>query len=203
MNPRPRPERTPDASRRRALSAAACALLVAACAPLQPHETVTATARTPLAAFELEGRLSATDGTQAASGGLAWQHTPQADSLTLFSPLGSIVARLDSSPAGAVLTHANGTRHQAADADTLIPAVLGIDLPTGQFARWVQAAPGAGAEVRSRDAAGRPTLVIDQGWRIDYLAYIDASPQALPARLDITRGEARLRLIIDHWTTAQ
>ena len=78
--------------------------------------------------------------------------------------------------------------------------VLGIDVPSARLPRWVQGAPDDGAQIRERDAAGRPQLVIDQGWRIDYLAYADDHPAALPARLDISRGEARIRLIIDSWT---
>ncbi|MER2551737.1 MAG: outer membrane lipoprotein LolB, partial [Thauera sp.] len=73
--------------------------------------------------------------------------------------------------------------------------------PAPRLPRWVQAAPDADAEVRTRDSSGRPQLVIDQGWRIDYLGYADDTAAALPQRLDISRGDARLRLIIDSWTT--
>lgn len=185
---------------RRSFAMAACTLLIAACAPMQPRESVTAAARAPLAAFALEGRLSATDGRQAANGGVDWQHAARSDRLTLLSPLGQIVARLDSTPEGASLTQADGTRVLASDIDSLLPRVLGVELPAQRLARWVQAAPDAAAEIRHRDAVGRPQLVIDQGWRIEYLAYADDAPQALPARLDVSRGDARLRLIIDHWT---
>jgi outer membrane lipoprotein LolB len=65
----------------------------------------------------------------------------------------------------------------------------------------VQAAPDADAEVRDLDPAGRPQRVIDQGWRIDYLGYADDTAAAAAARLDISRGDARVRLIIDSWTT--
>ena len=79
--------------------------------------------------------------------------------------------------------------------------MLGIDVPVASLGRWVQAAPDAAAEVRNRDSAGRPALVIDQGWRIEYLAYLSTAADSPPARLDISRGDARIRLVIDSWTT--
>ncbi|MFP5402261.1 MAG: lipoprotein insertase outer membrane protein LolB [Gammaproteobacteria bacterium] len=191
----------PFAPRRRALLVGAlAALTLAACAPLAPRETVGAAARPLMNAFLLEGRLSATDGRQAASGRVEWEHAAQADRLTLLSPLGQIVARLDSGPDGARLLSADGTQRDAASADALLPEVLGVDVPSARLPRWVQGAPDRGAEVRERDGAGRPLLVIDHGWRIDYLAYADDRPDALPARLDISRGDARIRLLIDSWT---
>jgi len=69
------------------------------------------------------------------------------------------------------------------------------------LAAWTQAAPPPEAEVRERDAQGRPQRVIDRGWIVEYLDYRDDSPAAMPRRLDISRGDTRLRLVIDQWTT--
>lgn len=195
--PQPRP---PLPRRRSLLAGTAAALVLAACAPMAPREAVAVAPRAPMPAFLLDGRMSATDGRQAASGRVEWEHAARTDRLTLLSPLGQIVARLDSGPDGARLTSADGTQRDAPSADALLPEVLGIEVPSARLPRWVQGAPDTGADVRERDGAGRPLLVIDQGWRIDYLAYADGHPAALPARLDISRGDARIRLIIDSWT---
>ncbi|HAF53669.1 MAG TPA: outer membrane lipoprotein LolB, partial [Thauera sp.] len=160
------------ASSRRSLFVGALATLaLAACAPITPRDTPRAAERPLMQAFLLEARLSATDGRQAASGRMEWAHTPQADRLTLLSPLGQIVARLDSGPDGARLMSADGTRREAPSADALLPDVLGVDVPSARLPRWLQGAPDVDAQIRKLDASGRPQLVIDQGWRIDYLAY--------------------------------
>lgn len=180
--------------------AAATALAVSACAPLAPQLEAPPAVRTAADAFELHGRLSASDGQQAASGTVDWQHEHGSNNWTLASPLGQILARLDSDARGAQLRTADGQHFSAASADELLPRVLGIEIPVDRLAHWVQAAPAADAEVRTRDAAGRPALVIDRGWRIEYPAYADASPAAAPARIEVSRGDARLRLLIDAWT---
>ncbi len=183
------------------LAGATCAiaLLASGCAPLAPIAAPDVALRTPLAAFELSGRVVASDGQQAASGGLEWRHDRGSDQWTVSTPLGQILAQLDSDASGARLVTANGQRLQAANAEALLPQLIGIDAPVDRLAQWVQATPAADAEVRRRDAHGRPALVIDRGWRIEYPAYASDSPDAAAARVDVSRGEARLRLIIDRW----
>ncbi len=188
------------AGRRAAGMLAACAASwLAACAPLAPAPTTLAM-RQVAPAFELAGRISASDGERAANGRIEWQHDPAADTWTVFSPLGQIAARLQRDAGGATLMTADGQRAVAASAEELLPRVLGVDVPVARLSRWVQAAPEAAAEVRALDALGRPAVVIDQGWRIDYASYADTAPDAPPARIDISRGDARIRLIIDQWT---
>lgn len=198
MSPVARPARS--RARWRAGALLAVTVTASACAPLPPAPPAAAAQRQAAAAFELEGRLSASDGQQAASGTLSWTHARGRDTLTLYTPLGQIAARLDSGPAGASLHLADGSRVDAPDVAQLLPRVLGVEVPVERLGRWVQAAPTADAEVRVRDAAGRPAVVIDQGWRIDYPAYAADHASALPARIDITRGDTRLRLVIDTWT---
>lgn len=185
---------------RRTLLGGACALLLAACTPTLVRDGAQPASRPFLPAFAVEGRLSATDGRNAASGRFEWVHDDEQDRLTLFSPLGQVVALLEGDPAGASLEAADGSRREAADVDALLPEALGVDLPAARLPRWIQAAPATDAEVRILDAAGRPQLVFDQGWRIDYAGYADDTAAAAPQRLEISRGDARVRLIIDSWT---
>lgn len=186
--------------------ALATSALTTACtlfsAPAPAPESV---ARQTFGAFSLTGRLSATDGEHSATGRLEWQHAPGTDRWTVLSPFGQIVARIEASPTGAELTLANGERRHAAQAADLmaglLPGIVDAGLPPARLAAWVQAAPPADAEVRTLDAHGRPARAIDQGWSIDYLAYRDEAPGALPRLLDIFRGDFRLRLTIEQWET--
>ncbi|AMO37661.1 outer membrane lipoprotein LolB [Thauera humireducens] len=179
----------------------AIALGLAACAPLSVTAPDTVVTRNAAPAFELQGRLSASDGQQAASGRVEWQHVRGTHHFTLLTPLGQVVAQLDADALGARLQTADGQVLSADSAEALLPQVLGVDVPIGRLGLWVQAAPGPEAEIRNRDSAGRPALVIDLGWRIEYLDYAGESADAPPARLDISRGDARIRLVIDSWTT--
>ena len=179
---------------------AAVAGLATGCAtgPLAP--VVAPVERTIAQGFELEGRLSASEGDRAASGQLLWTHSPGADQWTLVNPLGQIVAQLVGTPRGARLLTADGRRLEGTNAATMLPELLGVSAPFDGLPHWVQASPRAGATVLVRDGIGRPARIADDGWLIEYPEYASPAPDAPPRRIDAAWGEARIRLIIDQWT---
>lgn len=185
--------------RRHLLAALGTALLISACATQAPTPQPIAP-RTLAPAFELEGRLAASDGKEAASGGLLWSHGRGADEWTLFNPLGQIVAQLVSTPRGATLLTADGQARRADSAAEVLPDLLGVPAPLEGLTYWVQALPRDGARILEVDPAGRPIRIADAGWIIDYGAYDGEQPDAAPRRIDASWGEARIRLIIDKWT---
>ena len=180
-------------------------ILTTACTPQSVAPLPDPVARQALDTFSLSGRLSASDGGQSASGRLDWERHAETDRWTISSPFGQIVAQINSGPDGAEVLLANGERRYAPRVADLVPILLpgaaAANLPPEHLAAWVQAAPTDGAEVRTLDAQGRPARLIDRGWIIDYTGYQNESPEALPRLIDISRGEFRLRLVIDRWKT--
>lgn len=165
----------------------------------QPAQT--AVSRHIVDRFSLEGRVAAYQDSQSVHGQLEWSHDEYHDRWTLLTPLGQIAAQLERTPEGVRLLTADGRQYQAPQFDALPEAVANVPVPLEYLARWVQAAPADPAQIRSLDEVGRPVVVVDQGWRIEYLEYQNNTPAALPRRLEVSRGAARLRLVIDYWET--
>lgn len=186
---------------KRIAALATFALLASGCAlhPLQ-REQAPLVERHAVQAFDLEGRIAASDGERAANGRLRWEHRPQGDDWVVLSPLGQIVAQVIGTTEGAMLRTADGQRMLAKDTATLLPHVLGVNAPADHLADWIQAIPAPGAQVLGTDEIGRPTRISDSGWIIDYLEYSDDSAQANPRRLLAQWGDARLRIVVDKWT---
>lgn len=183
--------------------AAATLLALSGCAALTAPPPSGEVARGTVRAFLLEGRISASDGDRAASGRLEWEHTTDADSWLLFSPLGQVVAQLVATSTGATLRTADGQTVYGRSAEDMLPELLGVPAPTDGLAHWVQAAPRSGARVLTIDATGRPARMSDAGWIIDYPEYASDSPDAMPRRIDARWGEARIRLVIDSWVVLE
>lgn len=187
--------------RRRSLLLATLGVaLLTGCAQHRLAPADSAVEREAASSFEIEGRIAASDGEHAANGRMLWAHAPERDEWTLFSPLGQIVARLESGPEGARLRTADGRLTETSDADSLMPQLLGVPAPLDALPGWIQAAPRPPARVLELDAHGRPARISDHGWIIDYPEYADDSPTALPRRIDARWGEARLRIVVDNWT---
>lgn len=177
-------------------------VILSGCATLAPPSDVAEATRDTVSAFLLEARISATDGERAASGRLEWEHAAEADSWLLFSPLGQVVAQLVATNAGATMRTADGQTLTAHSAEAMLPELLGVPAPADGLAHWVQAVPRSGARVLATDAVGRPARMSDAGWIIDYSEYVSESPDAMPRRIDAHWGDARIRLVIDHWAVS-
>jgi outer membrane lipoprotein LolB len=172
-------------------------LLVAACAQ-QPLREMQRPPRETIGAYSLEGRVSVKRGTQANQAGISWQHGATSDDIELSGPLGQKAARLSRDASGARLETSAHEKYAAADWNGLSERVLAVALPLDNMALWVTGTFGAGSVVE-RDASGRPLHALENGWQIDYPVYESSLPNALPALIDLRRGDIHVRLKIDLW----
>lgn len=176
----------------------AVAWLVAGCAALPPGAPA-AVERHLEQRFELVGRMAVSEGERSASMGVEWRHGA-GDEWLFLSPLGQVVARIESDGRGALLQASGQEPLRAASVQELMGRVLGLAPPVEGVAAWVQGFPRDGARVRRLDEVGRPASVADAGWIIDYLEYAGPQADARPRRLEAAWGGARLKLVIDQWT---
>lgn len=168
-----------------------CALLPAApqpaARPAQPEA----------APFALNGRIAVKYDGASHSAGLRWMHQPQSDEILLLAPLGQTVARIYRDASGAKLESGN-QYYQADDVEALMQQVLGWHFPLTGMHYWVLglAAAGSPAQVE-RDAEGRIEVLHQSGWEVRYLRYAGDQADSLPARLQLSRDNLQVQLLID------
>ena len=155
--------------------------------------------------FELSGRIAVKFGDEASSGNLAWRHRAAGDDLLISSSLGQGIAHLVRDGDNFVLTTSDAHEYRSADSESLTEEVLGYRLPIEGLADWVRARPYRhGPAPRAQyDALGRPTAMQQGDWRIEYFAYQDDSPAALPSRMRLVYPGLEMRLAISSWRIAQ
>ena len=187
------------ASRRVFAFAVAAALLVEGCATLEPR--VGSVPVLPDAPFNAQGRLSARHGADAVSANFQWKHSPPRDELSLSTPLGQTVAELSGDAAAHVarVRLANGDGLQADDWPSLTARALGFPLPVTGLASWIRGGAHPGSAYRAeRDAAGRATLLRQDGWEIVF-DYADETATT-PTRIRMTFPDVEVRIVIDALT---
>ena len=151
--------------------------------------------------YTLEGRFGLRDNGNAQQGRIRWQHGPEGNRILIQDPLGGGVAELFDGPGGARMQRADGGVETAADAPSLMRQLTGVALPVGHVARWLtgRALPAEGVR---RDAAGRPSRLLAEGWQVDY-EYAGEAADELPLRVFAVNGKGiELRLVIDQWHLA-
>ncbi|MCK9201551.1 MAG: lipoprotein insertase outer membrane protein LolB [Gallionella sp.] len=151
-----------------------------------------------VAAFALNGRIAIKHNGTRHSAGVRWVHLSQSDELLLQGPLGQTAARVYRDAQGATLD--DGSKHyEAADAETLMQQVLGWQLPLGGLRLWVLGQAAEGEAQIERDERGRIVLLLQDGWEVRYLRYDGDGMDSLPSRLQLSRNELQVQLLIDEW----
>lgn len=146
----------------------------------------------------MNGRLSVRHNGSRDSAGLRWTHQAQTDEILLLTPLGQTAARIYRDAQEATLDE--GDKHyRDADVESLMMQVLGWRLQLDGLHHWVLGLAAADAALVERDELGRMTVLHQDGWEIRYLKYADDKADSLPARMQLSRENLQLTLLIDEW----
>ena len=77
---------------------------------------------------------------------------------------------------------------------------LGFELPLDNLRFWLLGIPNPAAPFDlTRNAQDRVQHLAQAGWSIDYDQYRPAGGDVLPARVVLSRADARVRIVVDRW----
>ena len=156
--------------------------------------------------WTFQGRVAVSKGRDGGSGRIDWKQDGPAYVVELSAPVTRQSWKLTGDThheAGRLEGLAGGPR-EGEDAQQLLLDATGWDIPVNQLPEWVRglvAGDGGGAEQVERDADGRPRRLQQLGWQIQYLDWYpaEAGRPALPRRIEASRGDAKVRLLVDQW----
>lgn len=170
-------------------------LLLAGCAH-QP--VVSRPAHTEVASFAMNGRLSVRHNGSRDSAGFRWTHQEKTDEILLLNPLGQTAARIFRDVGSAILD--NGDKHYSdTDVESLMMQVLGWRLQLDGLHHWVLGLAAGSDALIDRDELGRINVLRQNGWEVRYLGYADDKANSLPSRMQLSRENLLLTLVIDEW----
>lgn len=210
------PGRILPAIRRRALLAAALAVMALSGCSTLPQSSNTASVASGAArqyhqAIDVSGRLSIRyqqDGKeQAVHGSFTWAQDKQETVITLLSPLGQTLATINIAADQATLKQSGQPARSASDVDALTVQALGWPLPIAGLRDWLQGfgQNAAGQRFSAAPAAddGFNVTTADK-WLIQYTNWQDRNngAESYPKRIDLARstaqaGEVAIRIVID------
>lgn len=156
--------------------------------------------RTSIREFFLEARLAITKGRERFSVSIEWQHAPWEDDITVISPIGQTLARLGATPERAWLETIDQREFEAPNVEDLAEKILRFRLPLSGLPFWVLGRPSRPGTEGLRDVHGRWRVFEESGWRVTFVEYDGESRDALPAMIDLARGDISVRIKNDQWT---
>jgi outer membrane lipoprotein LolB len=151
------------------------------------------------ASWELSGRAAVAIGEQGWQANLDWRQSGGESDLHLAGPFNVGALSIKVTPAGVSV---NDAPPSAAMVEQL-QARLGFELPLDNLRYWLLGIPNPAVPFElTRNAEDRAQHLAQAGWDIDYDKYLPSGSDALPARLTLSRADARVRVIVDRWGTA-
>lgn len=170
------------------------------CVSTRPNAPGSVVDPTRLTAWQASGRIGIAAPGTGGSGTFNWQQHSSASEVTVRGPLGVGALRIRADGDTLHVDDGDGHTLDADGARGLLMDRLGIELPLQELRYWMLglAAPGRPANVH--EASEPPLRIIDQsGWRVSYDQFTALAGWLVPARLTASRGEVRIKLILDDW----
>jgi len=207
----------------RLLVALACAGALAACAtrPLPPVappvlggadqvraealQAGRARALEAIPAWTVTGRAAITRGSKGGSGRIEWRQHGESFEVSLAAPVTRQGWRLAVGSTGARLEGLEGGTRSGPDGQALLFEATGLEVPVDALGAWLRGLPADEAvHGPARLAYGEDLLPLrleQAGWSIGFRAWsaADGGLPELPRRIDASRGDAGVRLVVDAW----
>ena len=160
--------------------------------------------------WDMTGRIALSNGRRGGSGRIEWHGdiAGRAYVVSLSAPVTRQSWRLTGDTAGATLEGLEGGPRSGADAVALLREATGWEIPVRALSAWIVGAraPGEFGAAEIEFAADRSLATLVQGgWTVRYADWRTggfAGVDAMPGRIEATRGDARVRLVVDDWMQA-
>lgn len=195
------------------LACAALALALSGCVIAPPATLPSAEQARALRTYhdeiDIAGRLSVRyqqPDEQLITGSFKWVQRPGHLSVTLLSPFGQVVAKIEVDPGRASFQRSGQSPQYATDVDQLANQALGWPLPVSGLRAWLQGFASVNGNPVAASSEGPTSITSADGWRINYAAW---SPEGegnrlRPRRIDLARatkeaGQVEMRIVIDGW----
>lgn len=157
--------------------------------------------------WAFQGRVAINKGRNGGNGRIDWQQQGDGYQISLAAPVTRQSWQLSGGDGQlARLEGLDGGPRTGEDAGQVLAQATGWEIPVEQLPDWVRGLPAQGAmapEHLGFDAEGRPRVLRQQGWQVDFLDWYPAENgrPSLPRRIEAVNGDAKVRLIVDEWST--
>jgi outer membrane lipoprotein LolB len=149
-------------------------------------------------AWSLSGKVAVSDGRDGGSGRIDWRQDGERFRIEIRAPVTRRTYRLSGGPEGATLEGLDGGPRTGPDPEALLREAVGWSVPVTDMVAWARGARGQGGAHIEFDAEGRPAVLRQRGWTVEYKAW-DAGTPPMPRKVFAANGERRVRLAVDRW----
>lgn len=145
--------------------------------------------------WRFDGRVAYSHLGKGGSAQIVWQQNAERADIHLTAPLALGSVRIRLTPDSAQILDADGQLSLEGAPDDVFMRILNTPVPKSGFSAGLRAYWPEAPELTGAAMAGAVTV---DGWQWRYLEWQE-SPVRLPKKIELRRGETRLRILIDAW----
>lgn len=162
------------------------------------HVGKTPTSSHAVSSWDLSGAIAARNKNKSWTASINWrQQGPNHYQIRLFGPLGGGTVIIEKQ--GNVITYRDGPKKIAStDADKLLLAQTGVQLPVANLYYWVQGIPAPGSAGSEKQGKVLSQLHQD-GYTVTYSEYTTTNGITLPSKMRLEGHGVLIKLVIKHW----
>jgi outer membrane lipoprotein LolB len=150
--------------------------------------------------WHLNGKIAVRSSHDSGSASLDWLQNQHRYTISLQGPLGSGAMKLSGIPHQVTLQTSDGKSYHASSPEQLLATQWGFHLPVSSMNYWIRGLPVPGISASTGfDQSGRLSTLIQQGYRVDFLAYTNTGKMDLPEKLSITSPSLTVKIIVYQW----
>ncbi|HSW68732.1 MAG TPA: lipoprotein insertase outer membrane protein LolB [Gammaproteobacteria bacterium] len=150
--------------------------------------------------WDLKGLIAIRNAKDAWSANWQWTQNPKDYTINLVGPLGSQSIQLTGSPHSVQLETSDGKKFQSDSPESLLEKQLGWRLPVSSLYYWIRGLPVPSLPAEKQfDSANRLTVLVQQGWRIEYLRYSTVNQIDLPGKMVLNNALLNVKIIVNEW----
>lgn len=148
--------------------------------------------------FELQGKMSFSDGSEGGSGQVRWEKSEQQIQVVLKAPLSSKSWTLVSNTLGATMEDSAGGVYHSLSAADLLSDQVGWPVPWEALQHWIIGVPTESGQLEW-DADQQGYTVVDQGWVIKYSRLNMYDTAVLPHKIIARKHPYSIKLSVKSW----
>ncbi|MGH8210010.1 MAG: lipoprotein insertase outer membrane protein LolB [Steroidobacteraceae bacterium] len=152
--------------------------------------------------FELKGRVAVATGKDGFSAALRWTQQGPRSQVSLAGPLGAGGLQITANGDTLSIVTSQGEHLDSDAARAELGSRLGFDPPLSSLRYWILGVPDPATPAKEALNPQQQLQSLQQdGWQIDYSAYMPNGSGWLPARMTLQRAGVRVRLVVDRWNS--
>ena len=151
--------------------------------------------------WEFSGRIGVSAGEEGFNGKVRWWQEGDEFRATVSGPLGVGTVKIEGDGKRVTLTDKQGDVTELQDAELDLRLRYGWTIPVASLQYWALGIPDPNVQTATRTGGDGLISEMEQGdWHVTIGEYRDGGGQQMPRRISAINADAKVRLVIDHWT---